>query len=52
LWLRVSVSEVPAPLGESDGNPDGRGPTGGYEYGETEDYLLFEQDPGMYLPYE
>lgn len=34
LWLRLSLSDAPAP------NADGRGPAGGYTYGETEDYRI------------
>ena len=33
--MRVSVSDTPAPVAG-----DGRGPAGGYAYGETEDYLV------------
>jgi immune inhibitor A len=35
-WMRFSLAEAPAPL-----PGDGRGPAGGYEYGETEDYYLY-----------
>jgi hypothetical protein len=34
-WVRISLSDSPAP---SVG--DGRGPVTGYDYGETEDYLI------------
>ncbi len=34
LWLRVSLSDAPAP------NADGRGAAGGYNFGETEDFRL------------
>ena len=34
IWLRLSLSDSPAPAA------DGRGPTGGYQLGETEDYRL------------
>lgn len=34
-WLRITLSDVPAPLAG-----DGRGPDNGYSSGETEDYLL------------
>src|SRR5690606_21817862 len=39
-WLRVSLSESPAPLPLNDGVAygDGRGPAAGYSVGETEDY--------------
>jgi hypothetical protein len=36
LWLRVTLSDAPAPPEASDG----RGPDAGYDDGETEDYLL------------
>jgi len=35
-WMRVSIAEMPAPAPE-----DGRGPAGGYDLGETEDYYLY-----------
>ena len=35
MWMRITLSDTPSP---SAG--DGRGPTNGYMYGETEDYLL------------
>lgn len=34
MWLRITLSESPA------AGSDGRGPAGGFEIGETEDYLL------------
>ena len=34
LWLRVTLSDSPAPAA------DGSGPVGGYHFGETEDYRL------------
>ncbi len=46
-WLRVTLSDQPAPKPLNAGNisyGDGRGPTGGYLLGETEDYLLTWQD--------
>ena len=39
LWLRVTLSEVPAPINPVTLRPDGRGPAGGYRFGETEDYF-------------
>jgi PKD repeat protein len=41
LWIRISVSEQPAPIDPATGRADGRGPAGGYEVGETEDYYLW-----------
>ncbi len=41
-WLRVSLSDAPAPLNITTGalqHGDGRGIAGGYGLGETEDYL-------------
>jgi len=35
MWLRLTLSE-----GRGDAPPDGSGPSYGYLYGETEDYLL------------
>ena len=35
-WMRVSIAEMPAPAPQ-----DGRGPLGGYDLGETEDYYLY-----------
>lgn len=34
-WLRISLSDATAPLPN-----DGRGPDAGYQFGETEDYLV------------
>ncbi len=34
LWMRVTLSDSPAP------SADGSGPVGGYNFGETEDYRL------------
>ena len=40
MWLRLTVSDSPSPAS------DGSGPTWGYEFGETEDYLLLpDPDP-------
>jgi hypothetical protein len=44
LWLRVTLSEAEAT------DADGRGPAGGYEVGETEDYLLHSMAGGVYAP--
>ena len=35
VWMRLSLAEQPAPAPQ-----DGRGPAQGYDFGETEDYLL------------
>ncbi len=43
MWVRVTLSESPAPPGTGGANPDGRGPIGGYKTGETEDYLVQSQ---------
>jgi len=46
-WLRVTLSNQPAPKGLNAGSisyGNGRGPSGGYLLGETEDYLLTWQD--------
>jgi hypothetical protein len=42
MWMRLVVSDQPAadPDGAGPLLPDGRGPYGGYEVGETEDYYL------------
>lgn len=39
LWMRVTLSEQPAPVDPGSGRADGRGPAAGYDYGETEDYI-------------
>ncbi len=44
VWLRVTLSEAPAPA------DNGAGPPGGYNLGETEDYLLPGQGNGLFLP--
>jgi len=38
LWVRISLSESKPPV-LTTGLADGRGPSNGYKYGETEDYL-------------
>jgi uncharacterized protein YegL len=42
-WVRLSVAEAVAPRNQSTGRADGRGPDTGYQYGETEDYLLYDR---------
>lgn len=44
VWVRVTLSERPAEAA------DGSGPPEGYEYGETEDYLLPLMGRRVYLP--
>jgi hypothetical protein len=39
FWIRVSIAEQMPPSDPITLRPDGRGPAGGYAYGETEDYL-------------
>ncbi|HUN22529.1 MAG TPA: GEVED domain-containing protein [Anaerolineales bacterium] len=39
-WVRITLSDSPAPL-----PGDGRGPSSGYDYGETEDYLVSPLNP-------
>lgn len=40
LWVRLTLSEMPATM------PDGSGPPQGFSYGETEDYFLrFQANP-------
>lgn len=44
FWLRISISETPAPA-----NSVGNGPAAGYTFGETEDHLLcYRQDVGLW----
>jgi hypothetical protein len=38
-WMRITIAHTPAPPSPA-GLPDGRGPAGGYVYGETEDYFV------------
>ncbi len=40
MWVRLTLSDTPAPLDPATGRADGRGPARGYTYGETEDYLI------------
>jgi len=40
LWMRITISELPAPSDAAGGSPDGRGPENGYSVGETEDYYI------------
>jgi len=40
-WMRITLSEQPAPVDPVTSRVDGRGPSTGYAYGETEDYYLW-----------
>lgn len=40
LWMRITLSGQYAPTAAVASGADGRGPSGGYAYGETEDYYL------------
>jgi len=40
-WIRITLSEQPAPVDPLTGRADGRGPAAGYAFGETEDYYLW-----------
>jgi len=39
-WVRITLSERPAPTDTLTSRADGRGPPEGYTYGETEDYYF------------
>jgi uncharacterized repeat protein (TIGR01451 family) len=39
IWVRITLSDQPAQVPSSGGNPDGQGPSTAFKYGETEDYL-------------
>ena len=39
-WMRVTLARQPAPVNPTTGLADGRGPAGGYDFGETEDYVI------------
>lgn len=41
-WMRISLSDATAPLPQ-----DGRGPYAGYQFGETEDYLVTGSQSGQ-----
>jgi hypothetical protein len=47
VWMRITLSEQPAvdPDGAGPLQPDGRGPNGGLQFGETEDYRLAPDNP-------
>ena len=47
--MRITLSDQPAvdPDGPGPLQPDGRGPSGGFKYGETEDYLLAKSSPEL-----
>jgi hypothetical protein len=50
-WMRITLAGQPAPLSPA-GVADGRGPAGGYQIGETEDYYLTPfQAPGGGIAY-
>ena len=44
-WMRITIAHTPAPPSPA-GLPDGRGPAGGYVYGETEDYFVVYSGEG------
>ena len=46
LWMRITFGDGPAPQ-SINGHADGRGPIGGYKFGETEDYLLLPAAPPL-----
>lgn len=41
IWMRITLSEQSTPLDPLTSRADGRGPAGGYEYGETEDHYVW-----------
>jgi len=43
MWMRITISLEPWGTGTTAAAVPGSGPAGGYEYGETEDYLLYPQ---------
>jgi hypothetical protein len=43
--MRIAIADSAAPVVPGTALADGRGSPNGYQYGETEDYLLTEQDP-------
>ena len=45
FWLRISISDTPAPAGSI-----GNGPAAGYRFGETEDHLLCHRGNGVWAP--
>lgn len=50
-WMRITLAGQPAPVSAA-GVADGRGPAGGYQIGETEDYYLTPiQGPGGGIVY-
>ena len=52
LWMRITLSEQPAPTIPGTAMADGRGPANGYSHGETEDYYIWpepEPDYDIYL---
>jgi hypothetical protein len=43
MWMRIMISLEPWGTAATAAAAAGSGPAGGYEYGETEDYLLYPQ---------
>ena len=43
MWMRITLGEIPSPAAG-----DGSGYEGGYEIGETEDYLIFPRGGSLY----
>jgi hypothetical protein len=45
-WMRIQIAESGAVANPTTGIPDGRGPGGGYGYGEVEDYFVVYSGAG------
>ena len=52
-WMRITIGEIPL-LKQADGPAlvGGAGPAGGYDFGETEDYLIYPKREGESIEYD
>ena len=55
MWIRITIAETLVGVNVISGvvaTHGGSGPAGGYEYGETEDYLIYPRREGQPLEYD
>jgi len=53
VWMRITIGEIPLlRLVDAPALTGGAGPAGGYDYGETEDYLIYPRREGEPLKYD
>ncbi|MBC8472635.1 MAG: hypothetical protein H8D56_24485, partial [Planctomycetes bacterium] len=52
IWMRITISLQPWQSAADGVMHGGAGPAGGYDYGETEDYLIYPRREGEPLKYD